>query len=195
MDRTEDMSKIYGDIHFCTKCGLWQDRIQPILGEGNINADIMFTGESPGKDEDEQGRPFVGKSGKLLTKLIFKAGLTREDVYISNICKCRPPDNRTPTVNEMKACLPFLLKQIRIIRPRVVIALGSVAAKTLLNDYSIKITKIRGKLYDVNNDGLSFKLMPTFHPSYILRKGESKEFVNCSVNDIKKAIEYAKETK
>jgi len=140
-----------------------------VFGEGSPKAALMFVGEGPGYDEDVQGRPFVGKAGQLLTKIIQSIGLQREDVYIGNIIKCRPPQNRNPEPDEIEACHPFVLRQIQAIRPKIICALGTFAAQTLLKT-SAKITALRGKVFDL--DGI--KVIPTYHPAYLLRSPEKK---------------------
>jgi DNA polymerase len=133
----------------------------------------MFIGEGPGREEDESGRPFVGRAGQLLTKIIEAMGLKREDVYIANIVKCRPPANRTPLEDEIINCAPYLMQQIKVIKPKVIVTLGSPASCTLLNE-KIKISSIRGTFYEWN-DGI--KLMTTFHPAYLLRNPNDKKLV------------------
>lgn len=160
-------------IGACTRCALHRTRTNLVFGEGNPNADIMFVGEGPGADEDEQGRPFVGKAGQLLTKIIEGGmGLKRDQVYIANVVKCRPPGNRDPEPDEVDSCMGFLLQQIEIIDPKVVFALGRYAAHTLL-DVKTPITRLRGELRDWQGR----KLMPTYHPSYLLRNPSSKRDV------------------
>ncbi|MGB2661425.1 MAG: uracil-DNA glycosylase, partial [Candidatus Omnitrophota bacterium] len=143
-----------------------------VPGEGDPRADLMFIGEAPGGDEDRQGRPFVGRAGQLLTKIIESVGLKREDVFIGNILKCRPPGNRNPLPDEIAACNSFLLKQIDIIKPKVICALGKFAAQTLL-DTETPISRLRGKFYDYHGT----KLMPTYHPAYLLRNSQGKKDV------------------
>lgn len=156
----------------CVKCPLSQGRTHVVFGSGNEKADLMFVGEGPGFDEDQQGVPFVGRAGQLLTKMINGMGLTREDVYIANIVKCRPPQNRAPRPEEIDACLPYLLEQIEKIRPRIICALGAIAAQTLLQtDQSI--SRLRGMFHE----GRDCKIMPTFHPAYLLRNPEAKREV------------------
>ena len=154
----------------CSRCKLHrQGRRQIVFGVGNSNADLMFVGEAPGADEDEQGIPFVGRAGQLLTKMIAAMGFERDQVYIANVIKCRPPQNRPPEPDEIASCEPFLFRQIDAIAPKVIVALGSFAAKTLLaTDQSI--SRLRGKVYDVRG----VKLIPTFHPSYLLRSPDKK---------------------
>lgn len=159
------------DIGDCTRCVLHkQGRKQIVFGVGNPRADIMFIGEAPGADEDQQGEPFVGRAGQLLNNMITAMGIRREDVYIANIIKCRPPGNRTPEREECDTCSPFLMRQIEVVKPKIIVALGAVAAKTLLavNDAMINL---RGKIYDFR----STKLAVTYHPAYLLRDPRQKK--------------------
>ena len=157
------------EIGECTRCGLSGKRTRIVFGEGNPDASLLLVGEAPGEEEDRQGRPFVGKAGQLLTKLIVKMGLNREGVYITNTVKCRPPDNRKPTSDEIRTCNPFLQKQIAIIKPVVIMTLGDVATKTILGDVG-NISRIRGRIYSYNG----IDVVPTFHPSYLLRNPGAK---------------------
>jgi DNA polymerase len=159
------------DIGDCTRCVLHkQGRKQIVYGVGNPRADIMFIGEAPGADEDQQGEPFVGRAGQLLNNMISAMGIRREDVYIANIIKCRPPGNRTPEREECETCSPFLMRQIEVVKPKIIVALGAVAAKTLLgvNDAMINL---RGKIYDFKKT----KLAVTYHPAYLLRDPRQKK--------------------
>ena len=161
------------DIGDCTRCKLHaQGRKQIVFGVGNPDADLMFVGEAPGADEDVQGIPFVGRAGQLLTKIIEAIDLRREDVYIANVIKCRPPGNRNPEPDEVNTCEPFLFRQIDIIRPKVIVALGAFAARALLRTLD-PISKLRGKVFDYRGA----KLIPTFHPAYLLRNPSSKREV------------------
>lgn len=153
----------------CQRCKLHTGRTSIVFGEGNPQAILMFIGEGPGFYEDQQGRPFVGKAGELLTKMIQAIGLQREDVYITNIVKCRPPQNRDPESDEIAACESFLQRQIEIIHPRLICALGRVAAQTLLHT-TTPISHLRGRFYDYHGT----KLLPTFHPAYLLRNPQDK---------------------
>jgi DNA polymerase len=158
------------DIGDCTRCKLHkQGRTQVVFGVGNPNADLMFVGEAPGGDEDIQGIPFVGRAGQLLTKIIEAIGLRRDDVYIANVIKCRPPGNRNPEPDEVETCEPFLLRQIDAIRPKVIVALGTFASKALLKTND-PISRLRGRIYDYRGA----KLIPTFHPAFLLRSPERK---------------------
>jgi uracil-DNA glycosylase len=154
-----------------------------VFGEGNAHADLVFVGEAPGADEDEQGRPFVGSAGQLLTKIIAAMGLRREDVYICNILKCRPPGNRNPQPNEITACEPFLIRQLEVIRPRVICALGSFAAHTLLKSEA-PISALRGQFHRYQG----IHLMPTYHPAYLLRNPGAKKQVWDDVQEIMKFL-------
>ena len=152
----------------CQKCSLCASRKNVVFGEGSPEADLMFIGEGPGYDEDQQGRPFVGKAGDLLTKMITAMQFSREQVYIANIVKCRPPKNRNPLPEEAIACLPYLKRQIELIQPKVIVILGAVPLKHLLNKSGI--TRLRGQWDSYNN----IKVMPTFHPAYLLRDPKAK---------------------
>ncbi len=157
----------------CTRCKLHTlGRKQVVFGVGNPNADLMFVGEGPGADEDEQGEPFVGRAGQLLTKIIEAIGLTRDEVYIANVIKCRPPGNRNPEPDEVASCQPFLFRQIDAIKPKVIVALGKFAAQCLLQTTD-PITRIRGRSYTYRGA----TLIPTFHPAYLLRNPSSKREV------------------
>ncbi len=158
------LSEIEEEVKSCKKCPLFRTRKNYVFGEGNINADIMFVGEAPGEEEDNQGRPFVGKAGKKLTEMIKAMGFERKDVFIANIVKCRPPGNATPTPAIRRTCFPYLQKQIAIIQPKVLIALGNVAAQTLLNTKET-ITRLRGNFGKYQG----IPVMPTYHPSYVIR--------------------------
>lgn len=151
----------------CTACGLCESRSQVVFGVGDPQADLMFVGEGPGAEEDRQGIPFVGRAGQLLTRLIGDIGLTREQVYIANVVKCRPPNNRDPTPVEIETCSPFLEAQLTFIEPRVVVTLGNFATK-LLMPTTQGITKVRGRTYPWR---LGAKLVPTLHPAAVLRGG------------------------
>jgi len=164
------LAAIAKEVDACCRCGLGKSRSHAVAGEGNPNADLVFVGEAPGADEDAQGRPFVGKAGQLLNKMIVAMGLRREDVFICNILKCRPPDNRDPRPEEIITCIPFLQRQLELIRPKVIVALGAHAAKTLLKS-ELSIGQLRGRFHDFSfsPDEPPVKLMPTYHPAYLLR--------------------------
>ena len=175
------LQEIREDIGDCTRCKLHTlGRKQIVFGVGNPNADLMFIGEAPGADEDVQGIPFVGRAGQLLTKMIEAMGFARDEVYIANVIKCRPPENRNPEPDEIEQCEPFLFKQIDSIRPKVIVALGSFAAKTLLKTQD-SISRLRGRVYDYHG----VQLIPTFHPSFLLRSPNQKKY---AWDDLKKAL-------
>ena len=155
----------------CTLCDLSKTRNNVVFGEGNPNAKLMFIGEGPGEMEDKAGRPFVGRAGKLLTKIIENVlGMDRSEVYIANIVKCRPPNNRVPTIQEAEACKPYLLKQIEIINPDILVCLGKTAFMYLMDDHS-PISKIRGRIFEYKGK----KVIPTYHPSFLLRNPSHKK--------------------
>lgn len=158
------------ELQGCSRCKLCEKRTTIVIGEGNLHAELVFVGEGPGEQEDLQGRPFVGKAGQLLDKMIEAIGLKRSDVYIANVVKCRPPGNRNPEPDEITQCSPFLYRQLDVIRPKVVVALGKFAAQTLLQTDQ-GITRIRGQFFQYRGA----KLMPTFHPAYLLRNPASKK--------------------
>jgi uracil-DNA glycosylase len=165
----DSLPKILADLGDCTRCKLHKGRNNLVFGVGNPNADLVFVGEGPGRDEDEQGLPFVGRAGKLLTQMIEAMGLQRADVYICNVVKCRPPENRTPERDEVATCSPFLLRQLDAINPKVIVCLGSVAAQTLLQT-NRGITHYRGEWLDFRGR----KLLATYHPAYLLRNPSAK---------------------
>jgi DNA polymerase len=169
-DPVAALRAIREDLGDCTRCRLSQKgRKQIVFGVGNPNADLMFIGEAPGADEDEQGEPFVGRSGQLLTNMIKAMGITREDVYIANIIKCRPPGNRQPERDECETCSPFLMRQIAVIKPKAIVALGAVAAKTLLA-INAPMSELRGRWFDFRGT----KLAVTYHPAFLLRDPRQK---------------------
>jgi uracil-DNA glycosylase len=180
------LATIRTDIGDCTRCKLHAlGRRQIVFGVGNPGADLMFVGEAPGHDEDVQGVPFVGRAGQLLTKIIEAIGLKRDDVYIANVIKCRPPENRNPEPDEVASCQPFLFSQIAAISPKVIVALGSFAAKTLLATEA-PISRLRGRVYDLQGA----KLVCTFHPAYLLRSPDRKRD---TWEDMKKVRELLQE--
>jgi DNA polymerase len=174
---------IRSEIGDCTRCPLHAEgRTRIVHTTGNFNADLMFVGEAPGADEDEQGFPFVGRAGQLLTKIIKRIGLRREEVCIGNINRCRPPGNRKPEPVETEACRPFILREIAVVKPKVVVVLGATAAHNLLQ-VKTPISKLRGEFHDY----FGVKVMPTFHPAYLLRDPHKKREV---WDDMKKVRDY-----
>jgi uracil-DNA glycosylase family 4 len=169
---SETVESIRLDLGACQRCSLGDSRTNLVFGVGNENADIVFVGEAPGRDEDLKGEPFVGEAGQLLTKIIQAMGFAREDVYICNVLKCRPPNNRNPQTEEIEACYPFLLRQLQAISPKIIIALGTFAAQTLLQTRT-PISQLRGHVQDYHG----IPLMPTFHPAFLLRNPAKKREV------------------
>jgi len=168
---SETVEKIRLELGDCRRCHLGDTRTNLVFGVGNEKSEIVFVGEAPGRDEDLKGEPFVGEAGQLLTKIIQAMGLAREDVYICNVLKCRPPNNRNPQQEEIEACQPFLLRQLQAISPKIIIALGTFAAQTLLGTRA-PISQLRGQIHDYHG----IPLMPTFHPAFLLRDpGKKRE--------------------
>jgi len=165
MTREEAISRVVAEVAACERCPeLVANRTRTVPGQGSLYAKLLFIGEGPGEEEDRQGLAFVGRAGQLLTKMIESIGLAREEVFIANILKCRPPNNRQPTPEEAAHCAPYLARQVAILRPKVIVALGGVAAQNLLQTHD-GITRLRGRFYPYRGA----KLMPTFHPAYVLR--------------------------
>jgi DNA polymerase len=183
----EDLEKVRADLGDCQRCKLAPTRTNIVFGVGNPHAELMFVGEAPGADEDAQGIPFVGRAGQLLTKIIQAIDMKREDVYICNILKCRPPQNRNPEPDEIATCQPFLLRQIASVQPRIICALGAIGAQTLLRTKE-PITKLRGRFIDFYGT----KFMATFHPAYLLRNPSEKRRV---WEDVQKIRDYLRSLK
>jgi len=183
--RAKSLPELRAAIGDCRRCKLWSGRTHIVFGVGNPKAALMFVGEGPGRDEDLQGEPFVGRAGQLLTDIITKGmGFKRADVYIANVIKCRPPENRNPEPDEVESCEPFLKKQVDLVRPKIIVALGKFAVQTLLRS-KVPITRLRGVWHDYHG----IKLMPTFHPAYLLRNPGDKKLV---WEDIKKVLKELK---
>ncbi|MEO7970864.1 MAG: uracil-DNA glycosylase [bacterium] len=183
---TETFEAIWADIGDCTRCPLHQGRTNIVHTEGNRRARLMFIGEAPGADEDAQARPFVGRAGQLLTKIIEAIGLKREEVLIGNVNRCRPPGNRPPTEEEATMCKPFLLREIASVQPEVIVVMGNTATRNLLNA-KLGITKLRGEFQDYHG----LQVMPTFHPAYLLRDPSKKQE---TWQDLKKVRDYLETT-
>ncbi len=180
-DKVIDLSNLKESVQQCKKCALWKTRVNVVFGEGDINAELMFVGEGPGYEEDKQGRPFVGKAGELLTKIINAMKLKREKVYITNIVKCHPlktldpylrNNDRPPTEEEIQQCYTYLERQIEIIKPKVICCLGSTAAKVLTKN-DVPITELRGKIFKYKNTEIN--VIPTYHPAALLRNPSLKK--------------------
>ena len=169
---TATLEAVREDLGECTRCKLHGGRTNLVFGVGSPTADLVFVGEAPGRDEDRQGIPFVGRAGQLLTRIIAAIGLSRDEVYIANVIKCRPPNNRNPEPDEVATCEPFLFRQLDVIRPRVVVALGGFAIRTLLRTDDA-VSRLRGRVFDYRGA----KLVPTFHPAFLLRSPERKRDV------------------
>ena len=178
----DSLEGICGELAGCTRCKLHRRRTNIVFGVGNPHAELVFVGEGPGHDEDVQGIPFVGRAGQLLNQMIIAMGIKRDDVYIANVVKCRPPENRTPEKDEIATCMPFLMRQLANINPKVIVSLGSVAAQALLNTNK-SISHFRGQWFDFRGA----KLMATYHPAYLLRNPHAKPEVWA---DLKKVMAY-----
>jgi uracil-DNA glycosylase family 4 len=182
--RADTLEALRAHIGDCQRCKLAPHRTHVVFGVGNPRARLVFVGEAPGRDEDAQGEPFVGRAGQLLTEIITKGmKLGRDDVYIANVIKCRPPENRNPEPDEVASCEPFLLRQIELIGPEVIVALGKFAVQTLLRSKE-PITRLRGRWYDYHG----IKLMPTFHPAYLLRNPADKRLVWEDIQKVMRAL-------
>jgi len=184
---SESFEEIWADVGDCTRCPLHQERTNIVHTDGNRKARLMFVGEAPGADEDAQARPFVGRAGQLLTRIIEAIGLKREEVLIGNVNRCRPPSNRPPTPEEASMCKPFLLREIAVVQPEVIVVLGNTAMRNLL-DIRQGITRVRGQFQDYHG----VKVMPTFHPAYLLRDPSKKKE---TWEDLKKVRDYLDATR
>jgi len=182
--KSERLSELAREVERCRRCPLYRTRGHAVISDGSPDARLMFVGEAPGREEDLQGVPFVGAAGQLLTKMIQAMGLRREEVYICNVLKDRPPGNRLPAPDEVEACLPFLREQIAIVRPSVICALGAVAAKALLGP-RVAMTKVRGHVADYEG----IPLVPTYHPAYLLRNPDAKRFAWSDLKLVKRLLE------
>ena len=182
-DRAPRLERLAREIQTCRRCPLYRTRTHAVVSDGSPQAELLFVGEAPGREEDLQGVPFVGAAGQLLTKMIEAIGMRRDQVYICNVLKDRPPGNRTPLPEEVEACLPFLWEQIAIVRPRVICALGAVAARAMIGP-QVSITKIRGVLHDYHG----IPLIPTFHPAYLLRNPPAKKFAWVDLKRVKQLL-------
>ena len=171
-----DWDSLYSDLANCTKCRLSEQRTNIVISDGDPHAEIMFIGEGPGREEDEQGVPFVGAAGRLFNYLLEEAGIDRKDIYICNVVKCRPPQNRDPLPDEADACLPYLRAQIALVRPKVIVCLGRISAKYVY-DRDIQITRQRGQIKKAG----AFYVLPTYHPAALLRR---QELTNDFVSDL-----------
>jgi DNA polymerase len=179
-EKRELYNSIVEAVRSCRACPLHRLRTNAVPGEGNLEAKVMFVGEAPGRSEDEQGRPFVGAAGQLLNELLLKAGLRRENVYITNVVKCRPPNNRTPTEEEVAACVGFLRQEIALVRPKVIVALGNTAGSTIMGLAGRQwrgVTAERGRKAKVTVEGVEVTVVPTYHPAAALYRPDLKELL------------------
>jgi len=179
--KLDAMKTIEIEVKACRKCGLWRQRKNAVPGEGNLNAAVMFIGEAPGYWEDVKGRPFAGAAGKLLDDILSKAGFSRDEVYITNVVKCRPPENRDPLPSEIKTCTPYLDRQIKIIEPKFVVTLGRHAASYILPKSGLEtgsITEIHGRVYEANLLGFKVFIIPMYHPAAALYNAKYKDELN-----------------
>ncbi|MEA1885116.1 MAG: uracil-DNA glycosylase [Thermotogota bacterium] len=188
MNSQKIMSEIVKSINQCKKCPLHETRANTVPGEGNIHSPVVFVGEGPGADEDATGRPFVGRAGKLFEEILKAVSFSREDVFITNVVKCRPPNNRNPMPDEMISCAPFLFSQLQVINPILIVTLGAVPLSFLLGKKSVRITSMRGKLIEYKDGVMIF---PMFHPSYLLRnpsktKGSPKYLTWQDIQEVKR---------
>ncbi len=184
MPKQELIDELVAEVQVCRKCRLWKHVRNPVPGEGNLDASLMLIGEAPGNQEDIKGRPFVGSAGKLLSTLLSGIGLKREDVYISNIVKHRPPENREPKTDEIAACTPYLDRQIQIIKPKIITTLGKHSAKYILSMVGVEVkglAEVRGRIYTERLFGVPVRIIPTYHPAAVLynpsyRSGLEEDF-------------------
>jgi len=189
--KTQLYDELVREILQCTKCKLHRHRRRPVPGEGKLDAEIMLIGEAPGEKEDEQGRPFVGPAGQLLTRFLSEIGVSRSDVYITNVVKCRPPGNRDPEPDEITACLPYLIRQIEIIRPRLIVCLGRHSAREILKlagypeSEVSQISKIRGRVFNVKLLDLEIVVVPTYHPAAALYNPRLRDYIR---EDLRRAF-------
>lgn len=189
------LEEIKQEVKQCTLCPLAKSRTQAVFGEGNPDALIMFIGEAPGEDEDRSGRPFVGKAGQLLTKILLSVGIQREEVYIANMVKCRPPGNRTPALEEIEACFPYLEAQIAIVNPSVIVTLGSISTGYFLGTKE-PMSKLRGQWFDWRGGK---RIFPMFHPSFLLRHesrapGSPKYLTWIDIQEVKRVYDFLRES-
>jgi DNA polymerase len=182
-ERKETLAEIRANLGDCRRCTLCESREKIVFGTGSQNARVLFVGEAPGRDEDLQGEPFVGEAGQLLTKMIIAMGYERSEVYICNVLKCRPPENRNPSAEEINQCSPFLLRQVKAVAPKAIVALGTFSAQTLLGSKE-PISRLRGKFHDYHG----IPLMPTFHPAFLLRSPEKKREVWADLQQVMKLL-------
>jgi DNA polymerase len=192
MVKQKDFEKIISLVNNCEGCTLWKTRKHPVFGEGWLDAKIIFIGEAPGREEDIQGRPFVGRAGKILDELLDSIGLKRQDVYIGNILKCRPPENRNPLKSEMDVCTKYLDKQIEIIQPKIIVPLGNFAASYIFEKFNLKpqkIGKVHGQIFSVNTISKKLLIIPIYHPAVATYNPNTKEILLKDFQKIKEKLD------
>ena len=192
MSKQDLMERIMAEVEACRKCELWRSRRNPVPGEGSLDAVVMFIGEAPGYWEDLKGRPFVGAAGRFLNELLAKIGLARRDVYITNVLKSRPPENRDPQPSEIQACTPYLDRQIKIIKPKIIVTLGRHSMAYILSELGFEtrgITGVHGRVYDGELLGLEVRIIPTFHPASALYNPKYKDALERDFQVIKSELE------
>jgi len=182
VEKEKLLLEVMREVENCQRCHLYKKRKKVVFGNGNFDSKLMIIGEAPGKEEDERGIPFVGRAGKLLRKVLKEAGL--KEFYITNVVKCRPPDNRTPLKKEVESCLPFLERQIAILKPKIILVLGNTALKSVTGE-NYKLANVRGKILEISQK----QILPSFHPSFAMRNKKAKKNL---VEDIKKLGNYLK---
>ena len=190
MSKEEDMKKISELVKNCRKCSLWKTRKNPVVGDGSLDSEILFIGEAPGYNEDLQGFPFVGKAGKILDELLGSVGLQRDEVYIANILKCRPPDNRNPLKTEIDSCTEYLNKQIEIIQPKIILPLGNFACSYIFEKFGLKydkISNVHGKIFHINTLMGSIQIIPLYHPAVATYNPNTKNTLLEDFKTVKKA--------
>lgn len=186
------MEALAREVKTCRKCGLWQFRKNPVVGEGSLDTRVMFIGEAPGYWENIKGRPFVGAAGKLLDRLLLGIGLSRNEVYIGNVLKCRPPENRDPTPDEIKTCTPFLDRQVEIIKPKFIVLLGRHSTSYVFSKLGMRfsgITKVRGRVFEAELLGLHMFIIPMFHPAAALYNAKYRDFLERDFKILKVELE------
>ncbi|MFQ6074100.1 MAG: type-4 uracil-DNA glycosylase [Candidatus Bathyarchaeia archaeon] len=196
MSKKEAMEAVANEVKACRKCVLWRTRRNAVPGEGSLDASILFVGEAPGYWEDVKGRPFVGAAGKLLDTLLAEINLSRSMVYITNVVKCRPPENRDPSPVEVETCTPYLNRQIKIIQPEIIVTLGRHATSYVLSKAGLKeevgITRLRGKVYSLKLLGLSVSALPMFHPAAVLHNPKYKDALERDFHFLKSLVEKSR---
>ena len=191
MSVEENMEEITKALENCRKCNLWKTRKNPVVGAGSLDSEILFIGEAPGYNEDLQGYPFVGRAGKILDELLESVGLKRDDVYIANILKCRPPDNRNPLKNEIESCKEYLNKQIELIQPKIILPLGNFACSYIFEKFSLKydkISNVHGKVFQMNTLMGTIKIIPLYHPAVATYNPNNKDTLLEDFKIIKKVL-------